>query len=94
VTTKGTTQPERTQPERTRRPTAEIELEKIVAFKRVAEGRTNRALKSISMLATTADRSRYLYTEKQAATIVGTLRQAVDRLESAYAQRDRLHVEL
>ena len=33
----------------------------------------------------TADRSRYHYSDKQAAEVVGKLRQATDQLEAAYS---------
>jgi hypothetical protein len=55
------------------------------AFKRVAGRRANMALASIERLVKTADRGHYAYTDAQVATIVGTLRKAIDQLEAAYA---------
>lgn len=74
----------------------ERELERVERFRRVAAHRANKALDYLESLMRTADRSRYHYSDKQAAEIVGKLRQAVDQLEAAYAsKRDkRLRVEL
>jgi hypothetical protein len=74
----------------------ERELERVERFRRVAGQRANRALDYIDSLMRTADRSRYHYSDKQAAEVIGKLRQGIDQLESAYAaKRDkRLRVEL
>jgi hypothetical protein len=74
----------------------ERELERVERFKKVAGFRANKALDYLDALQRTADRSRYHYTEKQAAEVIAKLRQGVDQLESAYAsKRDkRLRVEL
>lgn len=74
----------------------ERELERIERFKKVAGHRANRALDYLEMLLRTADRQRYVYSEKQVTEILGKLRQAVDQLEAAYAGsgRSSLRVEL
>lgn len=72
----------------------EAELERIERFKRIAAPRANRVLSGIERLANTANRDSYTYTDKQVAEIVGKLRQAVDQLEAAYAQKRQLRVEL
>jgi hypothetical protein len=74
--------------------TPERELERIDRFRRIAGGRANRALEQIERLITTADRSRYSYTDEQVAEITSKLRQAVDQVEIAYSQKRRLQVEL
>ena len=74
--------------------TPERELERIDRFRRIAGGRANRALEQIERLMTTADRSRYSFTDKQVIEIVSKLRQAVDQLEVAYAEKHRIRVEL
>lgn len=72
------------------------ELERAERFRRIASQRANRALDYMEMLLRTADRSRYVYNEKQAGEIVGKLRQAVDQLEAAYSGSgvSKLRVEL
>lgn len=72
----------------------ERELERIDRFRRIAGGRANRALEQIERLMTTADRSRYSFTDKQVVEIVSKLRQAVDQLEVAYSEKHRIRVEL
>lgn len=74
----------------------ERELEKIERFKKVAAHRANRSLDYMEALLKTADRSRYSYTQEQAAQIVNLLTQAVDQIAAAYSgQRNaRLRVEL
>jgi branched-subunit amino acid aminotransferase/4-amino-4-deoxychorismate lyase len=72
----------------------EVELQRIDRFRRVAGGRANKALEHIERLITTADRSRYSYTDDQVAEVVSKLRQAVDQVEIAYSQKRRLRVEL
>ena len=72
------------------------ELEQIERFRRVAGYRANRALDYLEMLLRTADRSRYMYSDKQVAEVVGKLRQAVDQLEAAYSAKGtkRLRIDL
>ena len=74
----------------------ERELERVERFKRIATYRANRALDYMEALVRTADRSRYHYSNKQAAEVVGKLRQAIDQLEAAYAGggSTKLRVEL
>ena len=74
--------------------TPERELERIDRFRRIAGGRANRALEQIERLMTTADRSRYSFTDKQVVEIVTKLRQAVDQLEVAYSEKHKIRVEL
>jgi hypothetical protein len=78
----------------TKQVTPERELERIDRFRRIAGGRANRALEQMEMLMRTADRSRYSFTDKQVIEIVSKLRQAVDQLEVAYAEKHRIRVEL
>lgn len=78
----------------TRQLSPERELERIERFRRIASGRANRVLEGLERLITTADRSRYSYTDDQVAEIVSKMRQAVDQLEVAYSQKRRLRVEL
>lgn len=72
----------------------ELEMQRIEAFRRIAGRRANQALGTIERLINTADRGRYAYTDQQVDEIVGKLRQAIDQLEVAYAQKRRLRVEL
>jgi len=74
----------------------ERELERVERFKRIASHRANRALDYMESLLRTADKSRYHYSDKQAAEVIGKLRQAVDQLEAAYAgaRGSKLRVEL
>lgn len=52
-------------------------------FKRLANQRTNKALKYIDMLKNLASRQ-YEYTDEQVAIILGALRGEVDELEAAF----------
>jgi len=72
----------------------EVEMQRIERFRRIAGRRANQALGTIERLINTADRDRYAYTDQQVGEIVGKLRQAIDQLEAAYAQKRRLRVEL
>jgi len=54
-------------------------------IKKVAERRTNRVLKDLSLLKNTANPGSYSSTEEQRATIISALRDGVDQLEAAYA---------
>jgi hypothetical protein len=74
----------------------ERELERIERFRKVASHRANRALDYIEGLLNTADRSRYSFTDEQAAEITSKLNQAVDQLAAAYAgqRKSRVRVEL
>lgn len=72
----------------------EREMERIERFRRIAAARANRALENIERLMRTADRDRYSYTDQQVSEIVSKFRKAVDTLESAYAERQKIRVEL
>lgn len=63
----------------------EREMERAERFRRIASHRANKALGYIEALLRTADRSRYLYSEKQTTEVVTKLRQAIDQLEAAYS---------
>jgi hypothetical protein len=76
-------------------PVVDREAEKVARFRKLATQRGNRALKYLDMLARTGDRSRYSYTEEQTDLIVATLRDAVDKVEAAFAGKsDQLTIEL
>ncbi len=83
-------------PEQTDDRRLEREMERAERFRRVATRRTNTALKLLAALIRTADRRRYHYSERQVEVIITTLRQAIDKLEAAYAGKtdDQLRVEL
>lgn len=74
----------------------ERELERLERFRKIAAYRSNKALDYMEALLRTSDRSRYSYTDEQAAEIIGKLRQAVDQIAASYSgQRStRIRVEL
>ena len=74
----------------------ERELERIERFRKVATHRANRALDYMEMLLRTADRSRYSYSDEQAAEVIGKLTQAVDQIAAAYSgqRQTKIRVDL
>lgn len=59
--------------------------DKAAALKRIAEGRVPKAVKAIGLVANLA---RYKPTAGQTAAILGALRDAVKRVEAAFAGRE------
>lgn len=53
-------------------------------FKRIVEGRVNRAIKSIDLIGNTSETARYEYTEKQIDAIFNQLRYVIEQNEGRF----------
>ena len=58
-------------------------------FKRLAETRTNKALKSIELLENLANTSNYDYTREDYRKILTALRNALNNLEAAFKKSEK-----
>lgn len=65
--------------------TATKPLDKKAQFKKVAEARTDKALKAISLISNCASKQSYEYTAEQVSKIMAALRGEVDKVEKRFA---------
>lgn len=63
-------------------------------FKRLAELRVNNALKHIALIENLSNKRRYEYSEQEYRKIIKTLRQAVQKVEQAFDEKDGLKFKL